>query len=181
MLLTLLACGLPQSPTLQVKALRTVYGRQAAAVYAPPRHPRARAFVPQPDAGIDPHRFGVFGRARTAVAGLPKMGLRRIALRVLGAPQGASRGVRAFIVEAFSGSPAPTGDASEGEVACYLVNSDSDGVNVVCTSSPEKYAWYEGIDREEMEEIAPGSLASSGHLACEEDATFNGEPVWKCK
>ena len=65
-------------------------------------------------------------------------------------------------------------------MACYLVNSDSDGVNVVCTSSPEKYAWYDGIDREEMEEIAPGSLASSGHLACEEDASTRPSTANRC-
>jgi len=68
--------------------------------------------------------------------------------------------------------------SAHDEVACYMLAGEEEDA-VVCTSAPDEYAWYEGINETDMTKVDPGLLVE-GHLACEEGATFRGSPVWQC-
>jgi hypothetical protein len=94
------------------------------------------------------------------------------AARLLGGPRRWS----AWLQRLGAGDPQPS---SDGEVACFIVDDSNQAGRVVCTETPEEYAWYEGIDASSMEEVDAGLLVE-GHLECKEGATYRGTLVWDC-
>ena len=71
----------------------------------------------------------------------------------------------------------------EAALECFIVNFfevEEEGAtpHVVCTSQPEEYAWFNGIDREAMKET-DGIL--QGALECVEGASPRGFPEWECR
>mmetsp|Transcript_4292 Transcript_4292/g.12108 ORF Transcript_4292/g.12108 Transcript_4292/m.12108 type:complete len:137 (-) Transcript_4292:185-595(-) len=76
------------------------------------------------------------------------------------------------------------------EVQCYLIENDDDEQDdessgaladdkstIVCTSEPEEYAWYNGIDEKKM---IPTDGTESGATECIEGASPRGTPEWEC-
>uniref|UniRef100_A0A7S3RX32 Uncharacterized protein n=1 Tax=Strombidinopsis acuminata TaxID=141414 RepID=A0A7S3RX32_9SPIT len=75
-------------------------------------------------------------------------------------------------------SAPPAAAAEEEEMACYVVEGKPSD-EIICTSAPREYAWYEGIDPDEMEKVGLGVVVE-GHLECREGASHRGMPVWNC-
>lgn len=83
------------------------------------------------------------------------------------------------------------GAASNTEdVQCYLIEDDDDDQDgegagdlasskptVVCTSEPEEYAWFNGIDEKKMK---PTDGTDTGATECTEGASPRGTPEWEC-
>jgi hypothetical protein len=68
---------------------------------------------------------------------------------------------------------------------CYIVNQDlveTEGQEpeIVCTSAPEDYAWFNGLDVDALVPV-DGTSASSEALECAEGASPRGIPEWECK
>ena len=76
------------------------------------------------------------------------------------------------------------------DVQCYLIENDKDGQDdessgdltsakptVVCTSEPEAYAWYNGLNANQMK---PTDGNDSGATECIEGASPRGTPEWEC-
>jgi len=69
-------------------------------------------------------------------------------------------------------------------VECYITNAkdlylgDGEKPEVVCTSEPEEYAWFNGLD---PKELVPTEGMDSGSLECVEGASPKGTPEWECK
>ena len=76
------------------------------------------------------------------------------------------------------------------DVQCYLIENDEDGQDdessgdltsakptVVCTSEPEAYAWYNGLNENQMK---PTDGTDSGATECIEGASPRGTPEWEC-
>lgn len=81
---------------------------------------------------------------------------------------------------------------SEDPIECYLIldnqteNEDAEETlkpespfqKVVCTSAPKEYAWFNGIDEENMVLLKNEIVAS---LECVEGASPRGIPEWECR
>ena len=72
--------------------------------------------------------------------------------------------------------------SKEEAIECFIVNffeveEEGAAPHVVCTSQPEEYAWFNGIDRQAMKET-DGIL--EGALECVEGASPRGYPEWEC-
>ena len=80
-------------------------------------------------------------------------------------------------------------------VECFLVEDDSDDNSapprVVCTSQPDEYAWFHGIDRDHLiptrtideKDAAAASLLDNHEnaaLECVQEESPRGIPEWEC-
>lgn len=68
-------------------------------------------------------------------------------------------------------------------IECYVVNDASVVIEgeapvVVCTSEPEEYAWFNGLDPKAMR---PTDGVEEGGVECVEGASPRGIPEWECK
>jgi len=76
------------------------------------------------------------------------------------------------------------------DVQCYLIENDEDAQGdessgdltsakptVVCTSEPEAYAWFNGLNENQMK---PTDGTDSGATECIEGASPRGTPEWEC-
>ena len=76
------------------------------------------------------------------------------------------------------------------DVQCYLIEEDdenqdgesggdlaSEKPTVVCTSEPEEYAWYNGLNENQMK---PTDGTDTGATECIEGASPRGTPEWEC-
>ena len=72
-------------------------------------------------------------------------------------------------------------------VECFLIENEDEDTNesfemeeptVVCTSEPEEYAWFNGIDEKKMK---PTNGTETGATECVEGASPRGTPEWECK
>jgi hypothetical protein len=75
----------------------------------------------------------------------------------------------------------PEGEASA--IECFIVNNElvqteGDAPEVVCTSEPDEYAWFNGIDPEALK---PTEGTEEGGTECVEGASPRGIPEWECK
>eukprot|EP00978_Attheya_sp_CCMP212_P013553 scaffold34015_cov54-Attheya_sp.AAC.4 len=79
----------------------------------------------------------------------------------------------AAAAEASSDAPDP--------IECFVVNDETEGQDpqVVCTSEPEEYAWFNGIKPSEMKPT--DGVAQEGFNECVEGASPKGTPEWECK
>uniref|UniRef100_A0A7S0FBF9 Ig-like domain-containing protein n=1 Tax=Sundstroemia setigera TaxID=3005 RepID=A0A7S0FBF9_9STRA len=69
------------------------------------------------------------------------------------------------------------------EIECYVVNDvdvkvNGDSPEIVCTSEPEEYAWFNGIEPESMKKT---DRMSEGKTECVEGSSPRGIPEWECK
>ncbi|KAL7464446.1 hypothetical protein ACHAXS_004783 [Conticribra weissflogii] len=69
------------------------------------------------------------------------------------------------------------------DVTCYVVNdeeiiTEGEKPHVVCTSEPEDYAWFNGIDPKNMRET-DGTM--EGAEECVEGESYRGKPEWECE
>mmetsp|Transcript_20613 Transcript_20613/g.37248 ORF Transcript_20613/g.37248 Transcript_20613/m.37248 type:complete len:124 (+) Transcript_20613:178-549(+) len=76
-------------------------------------------------------------------------------------------------------------DTSEDtdDVTCFVVNdeeiiTEGEKPHVVCTSEPDDYAWFNGVDPKAMRE-ADGE--ETGAEECVEGESFMGKPEWECE
>ncbi|KAL7526114.1 hypothetical protein ACHAWF_001635 [Thalassiosira exigua] len=76
-------------------------------------------------------------------------------------------------------------DTSEDtdDVTCYVVNdqeivTEGEKPHVVCTSEPDDYAWFNGIDPNTMRET---DGASEGTENCVEGESYKGKSEWECE
>mmetsp|Transcript_1078 Transcript_1078/g.2518 ORF Transcript_1078/g.2518 Transcript_1078/m.2518 type:complete len:127 (+) Transcript_1078:172-552(+) len=74
-------------------------------------------------------------------------------------------------------------DAETEDVTCYVVNDEemieeNADPQVVCTSEPDDYAWFNGIDPKAMRET-DGTEEGAGE--CVETENYKGKPEWECK
>ena len=78
-------------------------------------------------------------------------------------------------------------DGREGEqpspIECYLVTdqavvAEGDPPKVVCTSDPEEYAWFNGIDPKKLHKT---DVVSELSTECVEGASPRGIPEWECQ
>lgn len=81
---------------------------------------------------------------------------------------------------------------TEDPIECYLILEEDEEEHgfprekvpkgekdlVVCTSSPEEYAWFNGIEEKNM---IPIENEDSMALECVEGASPRGIPEWECK
>jgi hypothetical protein len=70
-------------------------------------------------------------------------------------------------------------------IQCFIVNAfevEEEGVEpeIVCTPEPDDYAWFNGLERENMKP-ANTVTASGDFLECKEGAAPRGVPEWECK
>mmetsp|Transcript_18022 Transcript_18022/g.18242 ORF Transcript_18022/g.18242 Transcript_18022/m.18242 type:complete len:105 (+) Transcript_18022:501-815(+) len=64
-------------------------------------------------------------------------------------------------------------------IHCYVTNDDTHNTpNVVCTSEPEEYAWFNGIDLHKMRET---DGTEEGTKECVEGHSYKGIPEWECE
>lgn len=66
----------------------------------------------------------------------------------------------------------------EEPIECYVTNVGEEKPEVVCTSDPEGYAWFNGIDPEKMK---PTDGTSEGTTECVEGYSPKGVPEWECR
>ena len=69
----------------------------------------------------------------------------------------------------------------EEVVQCYVIEDEDDEdekPTVICTSEPEEYAWFNGIDEKKMK---PTDGTETGATECVEGASPRGTPEWECK
>ena len=69
------------------------------------------------------------------------------------------------------------------DVTCYVTNdeeivTEGEKPNVVCTSEPEEYAWFNGVDPKAMRKT---DGTQEGTDSCIEVESYMGKPVWECK
>ena len=82
--------------------------------------------------------------------------------------------------------------AEKKEIECYIIDpevicddngdcavSDDEKPTVVCTSEPEEYAWFNGIDEERMHKT-DGNV-DIGATECVEGASPRGIEEWECQ
>lgn len=88
---------------------------------------------------------------------------------------------------------------AEDPVECFLIVEEEDDIEVdaddlskehtsshpdetkqrvVCTSEPEEYAWFNGIDEKNM---VPADGIETEATECVEDSSPRGIPEWECK
>ena len=72
------------------------------------------------------------------------------------------------------------------EMQCFIVNQDlldeeMEGhfPEVVCTTAPEEYAWFNGIDAEAL--VPTDGQVVEGTVECVEGHSPRGNPVWECE
>jgi len=81
-------------------------------------------------------------------------------------------------------STADAGDSDVENIHCYVTNDDElslgkdDKPEIVCTSEPEDYAWFNGIDPNKMRET---DGTEEGTEECVEGYSHKGTPEWECK
>ncbi|KAG7337873.1 hypothetical protein IV203_025937 [Nitzschia inconspicua] len=67
-------------------------------------------------------------------------------------------------------------------ILCYLITTtddDNGGIpQVICTSNPEEYAWYHGIDKEQM--VLTDGIHDHA-LQCVKGESPRGIPEWECE
>eukprot|EP00584_Thalassiosira_punctigera_P004057 CAMPEP_0172526624 /NCGR_PEP_ID=MMETSP1067-20121228/1485_1 /TAXON_ID=265564 ORGANISM="Thalassiosira punctigera, Strain Tpunct2005C2" /NCGR_SAMPLE_ID=MMETSP1067 /ASSEMBLY_ACC=CAM_ASM_000444 /LENGTH=129 /DNA_ID=CAMNT_0013310163 /DNA_START=9 /DNA_END=398 /DNA_ORIENTATION=- len=73
-------------------------------------------------------------------------------------------------------------DDADDDVTCYVVNdeeivTEGEKPHVVCTSEPDDYAWFNGVDPKNMRE-ARGEEEDAE--LCVEGESFRGKPEWEC-
>jgi len=71
---------------------------------------------------------------------------------------------------------------ADDDVTCYVVNdeeivTEGEKPHVVCTSEPDDYAWFNGVDPKNMRE-ARGEEEDAE--LCVEGESFRGKPEWEC-
>ena len=71
----------------------------------------------------------------------------------------------------------------EQAISCFIVNAfevEEEGATpeIICTSKPEEYAWFNGIDEGDMK---PTNAVVEGVVECVEGASPRGFPEWECK
>jgi hypothetical protein len=71
----------------------------------------------------------------------------------------------------------------EKAVECFLVNDEDVVENgatpgVVCTSAPDEFAWFNGLD---PEALVPTDGTNEDALECVEGASPRGIPEWECR
>eukprot|EP00986_Skeletonema_menzelii_P011269 scaffold5772_cov145-Skeletonema_menzelii.AAC.4 len=69
------------------------------------------------------------------------------------------------------------------DVTCFIVNdeeiiNEGEKPHVVCTSEPEDYAWFNGVDPENMREV---DEIVEGVENCIQGESFKGKPEWECE
>jgi hypothetical protein len=67
---------------------------------------------------------------------------------------------------------------------CYIVNqelveTEGEEPEIVCTSAPQDYAWFNGLDVEAL--VPVDGTTSTDALECAEGASPRGIPEWECK
>lgn len=72
---------------------------------------------------------------------------------------------------------------NDEDVTCYVTNdeeivTEGEKPKVVCTSEPEEYAWFNGVDPKAMRKT-DGTL--EGTEQCIEVESYMGKPEWECK
>lgn len=75
------------------------------------------------------------------------------------------------------------GAEEEAEIECFIVNdemvqTEGEKPEVVCTSEPEDFAWFNGIDPDALK---PTDGTEEGATECVEGASPRGTPEWECK
>mmetsp|Transcript_11990 Transcript_11990/g.19890 ORF Transcript_11990/g.19890 Transcript_11990/m.19890 type:complete len:122 (+) Transcript_11990:47-412(+) len=68
-------------------------------------------------------------------------------------------------------------------IECFVVNdqlvaTEGEAPVVVCTSEPDEYAWFNGLDPKAMR---PTDGMEEGAVECVEGASPRGIPEWECK
>mmetsp|Transcript_41655 Transcript_41655/g.71313 ORF Transcript_41655/g.71313 Transcript_41655/m.71313 type:complete len:133 (+) Transcript_41655:187-585(+) len=79
-------------------------------------------------------------------------------------------------------SPESAVEEDTDDVTCYVVNdeeivTEGEKPHVVCTSEPDDYAWFNGVDPQNMRE-AHGEEEDAE--LCVEGESFRGKPEWEC-
>ncbi len=74
-------------------------------------------------------------------------------------------------------------DNDEDDVTCYVTNdeeivTEGEKPNVVCTSEPDEYAWFNGVDPKAMRKT---DGTEEGTEECIEVESYMGKPEWECK
>ena len=74
-------------------------------------------------------------------------------------------------------------DNDEDDVTCYVTNdeeivTEGEKPNIVCTSEPEEYAWFNGVDPKAMRKT---DGTQEGTDSCVEVESYMGKPEWECK
>lgn len=74
-------------------------------------------------------------------------------------------------------------DNDEDDVTCYVTNdeeivTEGEKPNVVCTSEPEEYAWFNGVDPKAMRKTDGTQECTD---SCIEVESYMGKPEWECK
>mmetsp|Transcript_11547 Transcript_11547/g.16566 ORF Transcript_11547/g.16566 Transcript_11547/m.16566 type:complete len:134 (+) Transcript_11547:51-452(+) len=69
------------------------------------------------------------------------------------------------------------------DVTCFIVNdeeiiTEKEKPHVVCTSEPDDYAWFNGVDPENMREV---DGVVEGVENCVQGESFKGKPEWECE
>lgn len=76
-----------------------------------------------------------------------------------------------------------TEEAPAPPIECYLVTdqavvAEGEPPKIVCTSEPEEYAWFNGIDPKKLHKT---DVVSELSTECVEGASPRGIPEWECK
>mmetsp|Transcript_29710 Transcript_29710/g.38855 ORF Transcript_29710/g.38855 Transcript_29710/m.38855 type:complete len:123 (+) Transcript_29710:266-634(+) len=71
----------------------------------------------------------------------------------------------------------------QAPIECYLTNEeevviDGETPQVICTSEPEEYAWFNGIDPDKMKKT---DGMEEGKLECVEGSSPRGVEEWECQ
>jgi len=72
---------------------------------------------------------------------------------------------------------------NDDDVTCYITNDEEIALegekpHVVCTSEPEEYAWFNGIDTKAMRKAEDVDI--EGNENCVLGESYTGKPEWEC-
>eukprot|EP00980_Cylindrotheca_fusiformis_P021947 scaffold8800_cov107-Cylindrotheca_fusiformis.AAC.3 len=73
------------------------------------------------------------------------------------------------------------------DIQCYIVNfhnlqeEGNEKPEVVCTSEPEEYAWFHGLDMEDLKAVTEDIIDDDAFEECVEGFSPRGIPEWECK
>ena len=73
----------------------------------------------------------------------------------------------------------------DDNVECFIVNYDmveeeGETPEVVCTSKPDEFAWFNGLDKDNIKKNPNNIIKDEAYKECIEGSSPNGVPEWEC-
>lgn len=91
--------------------------------------------------------------------------------------------INAHHVDATDAVAVGSNNNDDPSIECFVIHENTPEENekvIICTSEPDEYAWFNGIDRDAMKPATDRDYNAS-LSECVEGASPRGIPEWECK